>query len=82
VFDLALELMNQPRSFEKLVALHSHISNLPVSRTAKCFGIPTATLRYYVLQIGERLQTPLQPAGKDRRGFVSSAVLFEATAAD
>jgi hypothetical protein len=82
VHDLALELMKQPRSFEKLVALHSHISNLPISRTAQYFHIPAATLRYYVLQIGERLQTPRQPAGKDRRGFVSQAVLFEASAAD
>lgn len=82
VHDLALELMNQPRSFEKLVALHSHISNLPISRTAKHFHIPAATLRYYVLQIGERLQTPRQPAGKDRRGFVSQAVPFDASAAD
>ncbi|HUN06271.1 MAG TPA: hypothetical protein PLQ56_06705 [Aggregatilineales bacterium] len=76
VHDLALELMSQPRSFEKLVALHTHISNLPVSRTAEHFQIPTATLRYYVQQIGERLQTPKVPAGADRRGFTRQAVIY------
>lgn len=82
VHALALELLPQARSFEKLVALHAHISNLPVSRTAQHFHIPTATLRYYVQQIGERLGTPKVPAGLDRRGFARQAVLFDASAAD
>lgn len=80
VHNLALELMSQPRSFEKLVALHTHISNLPVSRTAEHFQIPTATLRYYVQQIGERLQTPKVPAGADRRGFTRQAVIYPSPA--
>jgi hypothetical protein len=82
VHTLALELVPQARSFEKLVALHAHISNLPVSRTAQHFHIPTATLRYYVQQIGERLGTPKVSAGADRRGFARQAVLFESRTAD
>ncbi len=69
VHQLALELINAPRSYEKLVALHTHISNLAVSTTAKHFRLPTATLRYFVQQIGERLGTPQQSApwlGVDR----------------
>ncbi len=59
---LALDLLKQPKSYEKLVALHAHISNLPISTTAKHFSIPTATLRYYTQQIGAQLGTPTQPA--------------------
>ncbi len=69
VHDLALQLEKQPKSFERLVALHTHINNLPISRTANHFNIPPATLRYYVMQIGERLGTPRQSAGQDRRGY-------------
>ncbi|MBL8152773.1 MAG: hypothetical protein JNM70_01215 [Anaerolineae bacterium] len=82
VHALALELLAQPRSYEKLVALHAHIANLPISRTAQHFNLPIATLRYYVNQIGQRLQTPRQTAGHDRRGFARQAVLFDASAAD
>lgn len=57
---LALTLLQSPKSYEKLVALHTHISNLPVSTTAKHFNIPTSTLRFYVKQIGEELGTPTQ----------------------
>jgi hypothetical protein len=58
VEQLALELLKHPRSTEKLIALHTHISNLPVSTTAKNFNLPTSTLRYDVKQIGQRLRTP------------------------
>lgn len=75
VHDLALELDRQPRSFERLIALHTHISNLPISRTAKHFNIPAATLRYYVMQIGERLGTPRQTAGQDRRGYQKASTV-------
>ncbi len=57
---LALTLLQSTKSYEKLVALHTHISNLPVSTTAKHFNIPTSTLRFYVKQIGEELGTPSQ----------------------
>lgn len=62
VEQLALGFLQQPRSYEKLVALHTHISNLAVSTTAKHFNIPTSTLRYYVQQIGTQLGTPTRPA--------------------
>jgi hypothetical protein len=56
VEQLALELLNQPKSYEKLVALHAHISNLPISTTAKHFNIPTSTLRFYKIQIASQLK--------------------------
>jgi DNA-directed RNA polymerase specialized sigma24 family protein len=59
---LALKLLEQPKSYEKLVALHAHISNLAISTTAKHFNIPTSTLRYYAQQIGAQLHTPTRPA--------------------
>jgi DNA-directed RNA polymerase specialized sigma24 family protein len=59
---LALEFLKHPKSYEKLVALHAHISNLAISTTAKHFNIPTSTLRYYAQQIGTRLGTPTKPA--------------------
>lgn len=59
---LALELLQQPKSYEKLVALHAHIGNLAISTTAKNFSIPTSTLRYYAQQIGTQLGTPILPA--------------------
>lgn len=62
VQQLALELLKQPRSYEKLVALHAHIGNLAISTTAKHFDIPTSTLRYYARQIGQYLNTPTRPA--------------------
>ncbi len=62
VEQLALDLLKQPKSYEKLVALHAHISNLAISTTAKHFNIPTSTLRYYAQQIGTQLKTPTQPA--------------------
>ena len=62
VEQLALDLLKQSKSYEKLVALHAHISNLAISTTAKHFNIPTSTLRYYSQQIGRRLQTPTRPA--------------------
>lgn len=62
VEQLAQNLLTQPKSFEKLVALHAHISNLAISTTAKHFSIPTSTLRYYTKQIGSHLQTPQHPA--------------------
>jgi hypothetical protein len=62
VEQLALELLEQPRSYEKLVALHAHIGNLAISTTAKHFNIPTSTLRYYAQQIGRQLNTPTRPA--------------------
>jgi hypothetical protein len=62
VYQLALELLQQPKSYEKLVALHAHISNLAISTTAKHFNIPTSTLRFYAQRIGTRLGTPTKPA--------------------
>lgn len=62
VEQLALDLLEQTRSYEKVVALHAHISNLGISTTAKHFNIPTSTLRYYSQQIGRQLQTPTRPA--------------------
>lgn len=62
VEQLALALLKQPKSYEKLVALHAHIGNLPISTTAKHFNIPTSTLRYYMKQIGSQLGTPMQSA--------------------
>ena len=59
---LALDFLQQPKSYEKLVALHAHISNLAISTTAKHFNLPTSTLRYYAQQIGRQLMTPTQPA--------------------
>ncbi|MCA0457134.1 MAG: hypothetical protein LCI00_24395 [Chloroflexi bacterium] len=59
---IALEFLQQPKSYEKLIALHAHISNLAISTTAKHFNIPTSTLRYYSQQIGKRLNTPTEPA--------------------
>ncbi|MEZ4672589.1 MAG: hypothetical protein R3E39_32210 [Anaerolineae bacterium] len=66
VEQLAQDLLEQPRSYEKLVALHAHIGNLGISTTAKHFNIPTSTLRYYSQQIGKRLQTPTRPAREGR----------------
>lgn len=63
---LANELLGQPKSYEKLVALHAHISNLAISTTAKHFNIPTSTLRYYGQQIGRQLQTPAESARKQK----------------
>lgn len=62
VEELANALLAQPKSYEKLVALHAHISNLAISTTAKHFNIPTSTLRYYAKQIGMHLGTPTRPA--------------------
>lgn len=62
VHQLALELLDQPKSYEKLVALHAHIGNLAISTTAKHFNIPTSTVRFYAQQIGSRLGTPTKPA--------------------
>lgn len=59
---LALEFLEQPKSYEKLVALHAHISNLAISTTAKHFNVPTSTLRYYAQQIGRKLMTPVRSA--------------------
>jgi hypothetical protein len=64
VEQLALDLLEQPKSYEKLVALHAHIGNLAISTTAKHFNIPTSTLRYYAQQIGIQLLTPTKPAHK------------------
>ncbi len=66
VEQLALDLLKQSKSYEKLVALHAHISNLAISTTAKHFNIPTSTLRYYSQQIGKQLQTPTEPARKEK----------------
>lgn len=66
VEQLALHLLKQSKSYEKLVALHAHISNLAISTTAKHFNIPTSTLRYYSQQIGKQLQTPIEPARKEK----------------
>ena len=63
---LALDLLKQSKSYEKLVALHAHIGNLAISTTAKNFNIPTSTLRYYSQQIGRQLQTPTQPARTEK----------------
>jgi hypothetical protein len=60
VEQLALDFLKQPKSYEKLVALHAHISNLAISTTAKHFNIPISTLRYYSQQIGKCLKTPTQ----------------------
>jgi hypothetical protein len=62
---LAQELLKQPKSYEKLVALHAHIGNLAISTTAKHFNIPTSTLRYYAQQIGVQLETPMKPAREE-----------------
>jgi DNA-directed RNA polymerase specialized sigma24 family protein len=62
VQQLALDLLEQPKSYAKLVALYVHISNLAISTTAKQFNIPTSTLRYYAQQIGQQLGTPTKPA--------------------
>lgn len=62
VHQLALELLNQPKSYEKLVALHAHISNLAISTTAKHFNIPTSTLRFYAQKVSKELGTPTVPA--------------------
>ena len=62
VEQLALDLLEKPKSYEKLVALHAHINNLAISTTAKHFNIPTSTLRYYAQQIGAQLGTPTMPA--------------------
>lgn len=62
IHQLALELLEDRRSYPKLVALHAHINNLAISTTAKNFNIPTSTLRLYAKQIGERLGTPTKPA--------------------
>lgn len=64
---LALDLLKESKSYEKLVALHAHISNLAISTTAKHFNIPTSTLRYYSQQIGRQLQTPTEPARKEKQ---------------
>jgi hypothetical protein len=66
VEQLALDLLKQSKSYEKLVALHAHISNLAISTTAKHFNIPTSTLRYYSQQIGKQLQTPTEPVRKEK----------------
>jgi hypothetical protein len=58
VHQLALEFLEDPKSYPKLVALYAHINNFAVSTTAKQFNIPTATLRLYNQQIGARLGTP------------------------
>lgn len=68
VEQLALDFLKQPKSYEKLVALHTHISNLAISTTAKHFNIPTSTLRYYSQRIGKQLKTPTQPARKGGAG--------------
>jgi len=68
VEQLALDLLEQPKSYEKLVALHAHIGNLAISTTAKHFNIPTSTLRYYSQQIGRQLKTPTRPAREKRAG--------------
>jgi hypothetical protein len=62
VHQLALTLLEQPKSYEKLVALHAHINNLAISTTAKHFNIPISTLRFYARKIGEQLGTPTVPA--------------------
>ena len=62
IHQLAIQLLQQPKSFEKLVALHTHINNFAISTTAKNFNIPTSTLRYYTKQIANQLQTPTKPA--------------------
>jgi hypothetical protein len=62
VEQLALDFLKQSKSYEKLVALHAHISNLAISTTAKHFRIPTSTLRYYNQEIGKLLNTPMQSA--------------------
>jgi hypothetical protein len=55
VKQVALELLDHPKNYEKLVALYAVVGNLKISTTAKHFFIPTSTLRYYALQIWERL---------------------------
>lgn len=66
---LALDFLGQPKSYEKLVALHAHISNLAISTTAKHFNIPTSTLRYYAQQIGRQLKTPTVSAREAANGL-------------
>ncbi len=66
---LANALLAQPKSYEKLVALHAHIGNLAISTTAKHFNIPTSTLRYYAKQIGTQLGTPTRPARDAERSI-------------
>ncbi len=72
VEQLALDFLKQPKSFEKLVALHAHIGNLAISTTAKNFNVPTSTLRYYSQQIAKHLKTPLFPARAIGSGKCSS----------
>ncbi len=72
VEQLALDFLKQPKSYEKLVALHAHISNLAISTTAKHFNIPTSTLRYYSQQIGKHLKTPTRPAREEKAGKISA----------
>lgn len=79
---LALDFLKQPKSYEKLVALHAHISNLAISTTAKNFNIPTSTLRYYSQQIGKQLKTPIQPARKERVGQGEMTIYSHESAAD
>lgn len=74
---LALDLLKQSKSYEKLVALHAHISNLAISTTAKHFNIPTSTLRYYSQQIGKQLQTPTEPARSKKLRQGSQEVLSQ-----
>ncbi len=77
VEQLALELLKQPKSFEKLVALHAHIGNLAISTTAKNFNVPTSTLRYYSQQIAKHLNTPLHSArenGAERSNSNETAI--------
>jgi hypothetical protein len=62
VHQLALTFLEQPKSYEKLVALHAYIGNLVISTTAKHFNIPTSTLRFYAQQVGTHLGTPTVPA--------------------
>ncbi|MBZ0285028.1 MAG: hypothetical protein K8L97_30110 [Anaerolineae bacterium] len=68
---LALELLKQPKSYEKLVALYAHISNLAISTTAKFFNIPTSTLRYYTQQIGAQLGTLIQSVHEGERSIIN-----------
>ncbi len=74
---LALDLLKESKSYEKLVALHAHISNLAISTTAKHFNIPISTLRYYSQQIGKQLQTPMEPARKENPNHHNQSKLHQ-----
>ncbi len=69
---LAEDLLNQPKNYEKLVALHAYISNLAISTTAKHFNIPTSTLRYYAKRMEAHLATSFQRPQREGKSQVHS----------